>query len=107
MDSFKKRGRGEEDIFALRQEQQFKITARRNQKVGEWAAGILGIKDSQLSEYIKSVKLSDLEEVGDQDVIRKLKKDFDESGKEVTEEEIKEHLAIFLGEARNEVLAQN
>lgn len=104
MDSFKERGRGEEDFFALQQEQQFKVIARRNQKIGEWAAGILGLQESKVSEYVKSVKLSDLEEVGDQDVIRKLKKDFDDAGKDVSEEEITEKLAGFLGEARKEIL---
>ena len=104
MDSFKERGRGEEDFFALQQEQQFKVIARRNQKIGEWAAAILGLEESKVPEYVKSVKLSDLEEVGDQDVIRKLKKDFDEADKGVSEEEIVEKLAVFFGEARKEIL---
>ncbi len=105
MDSFKKRGKGEEDFFALQQEQQFKIIARRNQKIGEWAADILGLADSKRPEYIKSVKLADLEEVGDQDVIRKLKKDFDDAAKDVSEDEITEKLGEFFGEARKEVLS--
>lgn len=105
MDSFKERGKGEEDFFALQQEHQFKVIARRNQKIGEWAADILGIAESQRPEYIKSVKLADLEEVGDQDVIRKLKKDFDDANKDVSEDEIIEKLGVFFGESRKEVLS--
>lgn len=107
MDSFKERGRGEEDFFALQQEQQFKIIARRNQKVGEWAAGVLGIEDGQIAEYVRSVKLSDLEEVGDQDIIRKLRKDFDDASKDVSDDEIIEKIAILFGEARREVLSSD
>ena len=42
MTDFKDRERGEEAKFAFDEENAFKIAARRNRLVGEWAAGLMG-----------------------------------------------------------------
>ena len=46
MTTFDDREQGFERKFALGQEQEFKVTARRNRLLGEWAAGLMGLDTS-------------------------------------------------------------
>lgn len=87
MTSFDNRQKGFEKKFANDEELRFKVSSRRNRYLGEWAAGILQLKEEKQKEYIQSVVKADLEEAGDEDVIRKLKKDLENH--QITEEEIR------------------
>jgi len=87
MTSFDNRQKGFEKKFANDEELRFKVSSRRNRYLGEWAAGILQLKEEKQKEYIQSVVKADLEEAGDEDVIRKLKKDLENH--HITEEEIR------------------
>tara|TARA_B100001121_G_scaffold7932_1_gene6666 strand:+ start:153 stop:461 length:309 start_codon:yes stop_codon:yes gene_type:complete len=75
MSSFDEREKGFEKKFVHDEELQFKISARKNKYLGEWASKILGYKDEKEKEYIQSVIKADFAEAGDDDVFRKLKKD--------------------------------
>tara|TARA_Y100000816_G_C25754197_1_gene396468 strand:- start:36 stop:344 length:309 start_codon:yes stop_codon:yes gene_type:complete len=75
MSSFDEREKGFEKKFAHDEELQFKISARKNKYLGEWASKILGYKDEKEKEYIQSVIKADFAEAGDDDVFRKLKED--------------------------------
>ena len=75
MSSLDDRKKGFEAKYQHDQEAQFKIRAIRNKLVGEWAATL--IKPEIEEEYIKEVRLSDLEKPGDDDIIDKLLSDFD------------------------------
>ena len=75
MSSFEEREKGFEKKFAHDEELQFKISARRNKYIGEWASKILGYNSDQEKEYIQSVIKADFAEAGDDDVFRKVKED--------------------------------
>tara|TARA_Y100001936_G_C15835553_1_gene539114 strand:+ start:95 stop:403 length:309 start_codon:yes stop_codon:yes gene_type:complete len=75
MSSFDEREKGFEKKFVHDEELQFKISARKNKYLGEWASKILGYKDGNEKEYIQSVIKADFAEAGDDDVFRKLKED--------------------------------
>ena len=75
--TFDKREEGFEKKFAHDEELKFKATARRNKLLGLWAAEKLGLSGADADAYAKEVVLADLEEAGDQDVVRKIRKDFD------------------------------
>ena len=77
MSTFDKREEGFEKKFALDEEQKFKAEARRNRLLGLWAAEKLGITGDAATAYAKEVVAADFEEAGDEDVFRKLRKDFD------------------------------
>lgn len=83
--------------FAHDQEFRFKAEARRNKLLGLWAAPLLGKADADA--YAKEVVASDFEEAGSDDVVRKVKADFDAAGMALTEEEIRAKLASLLDEA--------
>ena len=75
MSSFDEREKSFEKKFAHDQELQFKVSARRNKYIGEWASQILGYDESKEKEYIQSVIKADFAEAGDEDVFRKIKDD--------------------------------
>ena len=75
MNTFDEREKSFEKKFAHDQELQFKVSARRNKYLGQWASQILGYDSDQEKEYIQSVIKADFAEAGDEDVFRKLKAD--------------------------------
>ena len=58
------------------EELQFKIAARSNKYLGEWASSMLNKNEEGKKNYIQEIIRSDLEEAGQEDVFRKIKKDF-------------------------------
>ncbi len=88
--SFEEKGRGEELLNANKEENEFRLAAQRNKMLGLWLAEILGIADAEA--YAKEVIISDLDEPGDEDVIRKVMKDIEKHGAGISEDEIREKL---------------
>lgn len=103
MTTFDEREKGYEKKFAHDQDLKFRAESRRNKALAEWAAGQLGITD--VEAYVKEVRKADLAEAGDDDVVRKVKGDFDGKGVAVTEDEIRAKLAEFLARAVTEIEA--
>ena len=87
MSSFDEREKSFEKKFAHDEELQFKISARKNKYLGEWASNILGHKDEKEKEYTQSVIKADFAETGDGDVFRKLKEDLKDHN--ISDEEIR------------------
>ena len=75
MTQFDDREKSFEKKFAHDEELQFKIEARRNKYLGQWASKILGYDEEKEKEYIHSVIKADFAEAGDEDVFRKVKED--------------------------------
>ena len=75
MNTFDERKKSFEKKFAHDEELQFKVSARRNKYIGEWASKILGYNADQEKDYIQSVIKADFAEAGDEDVFRKVKED--------------------------------
>ncbi|MBY9066909.1 DUF1476 domain-containing protein [Hyphomonas sp. WL0036] len=105
MSTFDDRERAEEARYALDQETQFKINARRNKLLGLWAADLLGLKDAEAEAYAKSVVIADLEEAGDDDVVRKVRGDLEKAGITRTDVQIREEMAGLLPVAREQIIS--
>ncbi len=88
-DSFKEREKGEEFKFEMEQELRFKAESRRNRLLGEWLAERFGITSDEAGAYVKEVIVSDLEEPGIDDVVRKVMKDIEDRGSAITEAEVR------------------
>ena len=86
MNTFEDRKKGYELKYLKDQEAQFKIRAKRNKFLGLWAAEI--IKPENIDAYVKEVRLSDLERPGDDDIIDKLLKDFENNSVNISKEDI-------------------
>lgn len=105
MTDFKDRERGEEAKFAFDEETAFKIAARRNRLLGEWAAGLMGLTEEEADAYKKAVVQADFEEAGSEDVIRKLLGDLTGAGCDVSEADIRAKMEEKSVEARRQLMA--
>lgn len=104
MSSFDDRERAFETKFARDEEVAFRITARRNRLVGQWAAGRMGLTPEETDAYAKAVVQADFEEAGDDDVIRKLVGDLTAASVEVDEAEVRRALEEATVDARRQLL---
>jgi hypothetical protein len=100
MDSFKDREKSFEKKFAHDEELQFKVNARRNKYLGQWASQILSYDSEKEKEYIQSVIKADFEEAGDEDVFRKLKVDLKDYN--ISDEEIRKKMNELKEKAKSE-----
>lgn len=106
MTDFKDRERAEEAKFAFDGETAFRIAARRNRLLGEWAAGLMKLTSEESDAYRKAVVQADFEEAGDEDVIRKLLGDLTAAGQDVSEADIRAKLDEMMIEARRQLLGE-
>ena len=104
MSAFDDRERAFEAKFARDQEVQFRVTARRNRLVGEWAAERMGLTPEETDAYAKAVVQADFEEAGDEDVIRKLLGDLLAAGVEADEPMVRRAVDEKTVEARRQLL---
>ncbi|MGX9115901.1 MAG: DUF1476 domain-containing protein [Mesorhizobium sp.] len=80
MSSMRDRQEGFEKKFAMDEDTKFRAMARRNKLLGLWAAEKLGKTGEDADAYAKEVVRADFEEAGDDDVLRKIRADFDAAG---------------------------
>lgn len=104
MTTFDDREQAFENKFAHDQEMAFRITARRNRLLGQWAAGMMKLTAEETDSYAKSVVQADFEEAGDEDVIRKLLGDLTSAGVEIDEAAIRAALEAKTVEARRQLM---
>jgi hypothetical protein len=107
MTTFDKREEGFEKKFAHDEELRFKATARRNKLLGLWAAEKLGKTGTDADTYAKSVVMADFEEAGDEDVVRKVKGDFEAAGVTQSDHQIRRTMDELLARALREIQAGN
>jgi hypothetical protein len=105
MTTFDKREEGFEKRFALDEEQKFKAHARRNKLLGMWAAEKLGLAGADADAYAKEVVVADFEEAGDDDVFRKIRKDFDAKGVAESDHQIRRTMTEMMEKAVAQVKA--
>jgi hypothetical protein len=103
MPTFDDREKGYESKFAHDQQLAFKATVRRNKLLGLWAAELMGLSGDAADAYAKEVVKADFEEVGDEDVFRKIRKDFDAKGVSQSDHQIRRRMDELLAEARDQV----
>jgi hypothetical protein len=99
MTTFDERQKGFEKKFAMDQDLKFKAESRRNKLLAEWAAGKLGLTGTAVDDYVKAVRKADLAEKGDEDLFRKLRKDFDDKGVKVADADIRKQISDLLAQA--------
>ena len=105
MTNMKDREEGFERKFAFDEELRFKATARRNKLLGLWAAEKLGKSGADADAYARDVVIADMAEAGDEDVFRKIRKDFDDAGVAQSDHQIRrsmdELMAVAVDQVRN------
>jgi hypothetical protein len=104
MTTFDDRERAAEAGYAHDQEMIFRIAARRNRLVGEWAADQMKLTPAEKDAYAKSVVQADFEEAGDEDVIRKLLGDLTAAGVDTDDRQIRSVLEEKTTEAKRQLM---
>lgn len=106
MTDFKDRQRGEEAKFVMDQDTAFRIAARRNRLLGQWAAEKMSLTPEETESYAKAVVQADFEEAGDEDVIRKLLGDLTAAGIDIDEAGVRSALEDKAVEARRQLIGE-
>jgi hypothetical protein len=105
MTTFDKREEGFEKKFAHDEELRFKAGPRRNKLLGLWAAEKLGLSGAEAEAYAKTVVAADFEEAGDEDVFRKVRKDFDAKGVDQSDHQLRRTMDELMGQAIEQIKA--
>jgi hypothetical protein len=106
MTQFKDRGKGFEAKFQQDQELQFKVMARRNKLLGLWAAEKLGMEGDAAAAYAKEVVVSDFDEPGDNDVLRKVLNDLKGKGVDASEHSVRHEMDRLLDKAKEQISSE-
>ena len=101
MSSFNERERAFENKFAHDAEMQFKAVARRNKRLGLWAAELLGKTGEAAEAYAMDVIRTDFEEAGPANVMRKVVADLGGRADEAT---VSAKMEQLLSEAKAELM---
>ncbi|NJR77251.1 DUF1476 domain-containing protein [Sphingomonas corticis] len=104
MTTFDDRERAFETKFARDEEVAFRITARRNRLLGQWAATLMKLTPAETDAYAKAVVQADFEEAGDEDVVRKLLGDLTAAGVDVDDAAVRRALEEQTVEARRQLI---
>jgi hypothetical protein len=92
MTQFDDRERAFETKYARDEEMQFRVLARRNRLLGEWAAGLMDLTAAETDAY------------ADEDVVRKLLGDLTSAKVEIDEDKIRATLEHKAVEARRQLM---
>jgi hypothetical protein len=95
-DSFEKK-------FAHDEELRFKAMARRNKRLGLWAAGLLGQTGEEAEAYAKTVVLADFKAAGDEDVLEKVRADLEAGGKATSPADLRRKMDELLVQAIDDI----
>jgi len=104
MTQFDDRERAFEAKFAHDEEMKFRIIARRNRLLGEWAARRMGLSAAETESYAKDVVRSDFEEAGEHDVIRQVLGDLPAAGLDCDESVVMDAMRTKEIEARRQII---
>ena len=104
MSSFDDRERAFEAKYARDEEMQFRVIARRNRLLGQWAARRMGLTEAEADGYAKDVVRSEFEEAGDHDVVRKVLGDLTAAGVDTDEDQVREAFKNKEIEARRQII---
>jgi hypothetical protein len=103
MSTFDKREETFEKKFAHDEELQFKAQARRDKLLAHWAAAKLGKTSEAEKSYVNEVIVADLAQPGDEELFRKIRRDFDSAGVVMSDRQIHEKMDELMSAALHDV----
>jgi hypothetical protein len=103
-DAFEQREEGFEKRFAVSEELRFKALARRNKRLGLWAAGLLGRQGEAAEAYADALVAGQVAR-GDEALAADLAAQFAAAGVEMSAHRIERKIAEAMAEAQASVQA--
>ena len=101
-DKFSERQKGFEKKFQMDQEMQFKVQSRSYKYLAEFVSSKLSKSEEEKKNYIKEIIKADMEEAGQEDVFRKIKKDFQKASFNIEDSEIRNEMQKALSRAKED-----
>lgn len=105
MTTFDNRERGFEDKFAHDADLEFKVIARRNKLIAQWAAERFGFSGADADAYVKSV-IADATKPGAEGVQSRLLREMTAKSLGIPESEIKDRIREVEATARKQLLEE-
>jgi hypothetical protein len=105
MSTFEKREEGFERAFAQDEELRFKARARRNRKLGAWAAEQLGLSGDAANAFAASLAEQQLESPDDEILVGELLAALEKASPPLSEHRIRRHIEEFAAQALRELQA--
>ena len=102
MTKFDEREKSFEKKFQLDQELQFKVQARSNKYLAEFVSLKLKKTEEEKQKYVQEIIKADMEESGQEDVFRKIKKDFQKASLSIDDSEIRNQIEKALLRAKED-----
>ena len=100
---FNQREEGNEAKIKHDSDVHFRIQARRDKLLGEWVAAQLGLEGDAAAKYALEVVKADIQEPGDDDVLKKILADFKKHGIDHSEDAVSQRMAEFESIATEQV----
>jgi len=104
MVTFNEREQAFEAKYQRDQELAFKVNARRNKLLGQWAAGLMGFPADVAAVYAKDVIAADFLKPGDHDVLQKVLSDLTKHGVDMSEHRLRKEMDELLQVAKKQVM---
>lgn len=104
MSPFDERDRSIESQLVQDEDMLFRILARRNRLLGEWASGLMDLSEAETEAYSKDLVRADFEGGDGKDVSLKLLGDLTAAGVEIDQDRIREAIKQKLVEARRQLI---
>jgi hypothetical protein len=105
MTIFDDRERAFEQRFVHDEEARFRALARRNRLLGEWAAAQIGLNGETARAYAGEMTRSLVAAVVDENLVRRIRADFEASGVDASEDRIRGKMAELMSQAIEQVRA--
>lgn len=95
-----------EDKYKHDQELQFKVMVRRNKLLGLFIAELLGLTGDKAESYAREVISTDFEEPGDEDVVRKVMTDIQNSNVDFSEHRLRKKMDELMTVAKQQIMSE-
>lgn len=103
MTTFDDREQAFEKKFAFEKQMDFAVEARLSKLYGLWAAEQLGLSGADAQTYASEVVAANLEEPGFGDILRKVRKDLDDKGLDISDHVMQVELENCFEEAKKQI----
>ena len=103
MTTFDERENAFEAKLAHDEELKFRARARRDKRLGLWAAEKLGKTGTEAEAYANKLVAADVEKVGSSQILKTIHADFDHAGVAIPDLEIRKRMEEFLAAAVEEI----
>jgi len=102
MSKFDEREKSFEKKFQMDEELKFKVQSRSNKYLAEFVSEKLNKNEEETKNYIREIIKADMEEAGQEDVFRKIKKDFQKASVSIEDPEIRDQMEKALLRAKKD-----